>query len=101
VPFVTSDHRAKPDITIAGDRCYLLYNSIMRMWNNSPRWTTIDAIYKDLPYMAEFFVKHYGGEPKDWRAAADLAWMVFFNLHAMPYEWTKREENGDITGEPE
>lgn len=84
MPFVTQEHRDNPDTSIPGDLCYVYYKFMMEEWKNSPRWTTVDKILKNMiddPHQrAEF-----------------LAFLVFFNIHVMPYEQMKREENGDIT----
>ena len=95
MPFVKQDRRAIidgggfPVDGQPGDFCYLYYKPMVDAWSADPRWTTADAIYQDVlerrPIMAPNKV-----------AALDLAWQVFFNLHVMPYELKKREENGDI-----
>ena len=85
MPFVTKEHRQYPDLTIPGDTCYILYNDIMKRWKECPRWTTIDAILTDL-------------FPDQFQRAFFLAFLVFFNIHGMPYEEKKRAENGDIDG---
>jgi hypothetical protein len=87
MPFVDKNHRLNPDINIPGDRCYLKYAQIMEMWRAEPRWTTVDEIYK--------WVKEAAEEP-DMQRAKELAFMVFFNLHVMPYELKKMKDNGDI-----
>ena len=74
-----------------GDRCYLYYKKMVEAWRAEPRWTTAHTIYKSN-FMAvsrdEFSLDNY--------TARYLAWLVFFQLHVMPYELKKREENGDI-----
>lgn len=87
MPFVTAEHRLKPDLNIAGDRCFVFYQEMMAQWNKEPRWTTADEIYA--------FVQDQHINPAMQRAK-ELAWQVFFNLVVMPYEVEKREANGDI-----
>lgn len=71
-----------------GDRCYRHYKRMKQRWDENPRWTTAHEIYRD--------------RSDDWDAgveedvAWDLAWQVFFNLHVMPYEICKRDENGEV-----
>lgn len=72
-----------PDMEVPGDRCYVFYKELMKMWKENPRWTTIDK-------MAEYFIK----DPQ--LRAAFLAFLVFFAIHGMDYEQIKRKENGDI-----
>lgn len=90
MPFVTQNHRDLPDMKIAGDRCYLVYAAMVEKWKESPRWTTADEIYQALLkcLRCEYSIQD--------QAAHQLAWQVFFQLHVMPYELKKREENGDI-----
>lgn len=88
MPFVDQEHRVSPDIQIAGDRCYLYYVKMVQRWKEAPRWTTVDSIYKDL-------VEDTDDTPA-FKRARELAWLVFFNLYAMPYELIKRSQNGDI-----
>lgn len=74
-----------------GDFCFLEYRPMILAWNKSPRWSTADRIYR------EYLLKRLQSEPMlDTIAALDLAWQVFFNLHVMPYEVKKREENGEV-----
>ena len=70
-----------------GDRCYVYYKDMMKQWRKKPCWTTAHSIARDLS------VVH--GDP-DEDTACGMAFMVFFNLHVMPCELKKREENGDI-----
>ena len=72
-----------------GDLCYIHYKKMVDQWKASPRWSTAHAIYADLIF---------GPVPEglDNEAAKHLAWQVFFQLYVMPYEWQKKEENGDI-----
>lgn len=66
-----------------GDRCFKEYERFMHMWKDSPRWTTIDLMLEEMFPMAQ-------------ERAQFLAFLVFFNLHGMRYEMTKREENGEV-----
>ena len=91
MPFVDQEYRDNPDMEIPGDRCYLLYKELLDEWENSPRWTTVDTMLNDFLNNVD-----QGKVPKRHRAAAILAFMVFFQLHVIPYELKKREENGDI-----
>jgi hypothetical protein len=70
-----------------GDRCYAEYHSMVERWKVSPRWTTVHEIYADVLM---------GRASLNDTAALQLAWQVFFNLHVIPYELQKRQENGDI-----
>lgn len=90
MPFVTKKHRENPDINIPGDRCFLFYRDMVKRWKESPRWTTANEIYHEV--MQEM------SRCGDCRycSAQSLAWQVFFQLYVMPYEFKKREENGDI-----
>jgi len=83
MPFVDLEHRAKPDPSIPGDRCYEEYAKIMTAWRQAPRWATVDAIAAYI-------------WPRKWDRALVLAFLVFFSVHVMPYEKLKRKENGDI-----
>lgn len=103
MPFTTQENRVKfPDtktdddnlrhaheIGAPGDRCFVFYRPMIRAWRASPRWTTAHELRKkkdnDLVYLGT-----------DDRTALNLAWDVFFNLHVMPYEIKKREENGEV-----
>lgn len=89
MPFVTAEHRAKPNLDIPGDLCYTYYKHLIEKWRNEPRWTTAHNLYKEMlneqPYLGI-----------DQRAAYQLAWQVFFQLRVMPYEMQKMKENGDI-----
>jgi hypothetical protein len=82
MPFISKEHRAKPDLTVPGDRCYLEYKKMLGMWRTSSKWTTVDQI------LEEFIVDEA-------ERAFFLAFLVFFALHVMPYEIKKREENGE------
>lgn len=89
MPFVTQDHREKPDILIPGDLCYMYYKSMVEDWKNKPCWTTAHKLYQ---HMIEF---RDTGNPYT-QAAMELAWQVFFQIYVMEYEQRKRQENGDI-----
>ena len=69
-----------------GDRCFLEYRRMMREWKKNTGWTTADTLAANLL-------------PDEQARAYFLAFLVFFNLHVMPYERMKQRENGDITGE--
>lgn len=83
MPFVSKEHRAKPDTRIAGDRCYLHYKKMADMWKASPRWTCVDQM------LEEFMVDEE-------ERAFFLAFLVFFAEKVMPYEQVRKIENGDI-----
>jgi len=83
MPFVTKDHREEPCLGCAGDRCYIYYQDIMKEWRANPRWTTVDIIAADL-------------FPDELQRAHFLAFMVFFQMHVIPYEEQKRVENGEV-----
>lgn len=85
-PFVDAPHRANPDITIPGDRCFIKYRNFLKAWRTSPRWTTADMIASSI-------------WPDPWTRAAVLAFLVFFCLYVMPYEQKKRKENGEVETE--
>jgi len=73
-----------------GDRCYVPYKKMVDEWRKEPRWSTAHKIYMGLTRMP------IGEMNEDDWVAAQLAWQVFFQLHVMPYELKKREENGDV-----
>jgi hypothetical protein len=86
MPFIPPEDRSKEGLSyspIPGERCYAQYKDMMDTWRASPRWTTVDAILAD-----------YITDPI--RRAEFLAFLVFFQIHVMPYEERKRKENGDI-----
>lgn len=66
-----------------GDLCFVQYRRMIREWNKNPRWTTVDNIAAGL-------------FPDTEMRAAFLAFLVFFNFKALPYERMKQRENGDI-----
>ena len=91
MPFITEEHRKDTDVNVPGDRCYLFYKEMVEDWRRQPRWATADTIMvRLLDYLDRRTVNQSN------RAAALLAFMVFFNLEVMPYELKKREENGDV-----
>lgn len=73
-----------------GDRCYYFYQGMMDRWEKAPSWTTVHEIYKEFNYPLNL--------DTDDVTAKRLAWLVFFDLHVIPYEIQKRIENGDIRG---
>lgn len=83
MPFVSKEHRANPDATVPGDRCYMKYKQMISAWTASPRWTCVDQILED-------FISD-----EDERAFF-LAFLVFFSKHVMKYEDQKEAENGPI-----
>jgi hypothetical protein len=83
MPFVSQEHRAKPDYEIPGDCCYEEYSKMIQAWTIEPRWTMVDAIAAQI-------------WPDKWKRAFILAFLVFFALKVMPYELKKQVENGDI-----
>lgn len=83
MPFVSKEHRVKPDLKVPGDRCYVHYKKMMDMWTASPRWTTVDQILEDFCVDEE-------------ERAFLLAFLVFFSEKVMPYEQEKKSLNGDI-----
>lgn len=88
MPFVEKSHRDKPDLSIPGDLCYLEYRKIMDEWNKSPRWTTVDKIFKSFIPMSWLF--------SDRKRAELLALAVFFCKVVMKYEDEKEALNGEI-----
>ena len=95
MPFINKDRREILDAgkqllnPKPGDYCYVAYKKMVDRWNDDPCWTTANNIYADLSSPSRKI--EYG-----WDVAGQLAWQVFFQLHVMPYELKKREENGDI-----
>ena len=98
MPFITQERRKIIDQSgiyglddiQPGDRCYPEYRKFVDAWKAQPRWTTAHSLYKQL------LVNRQHCDSLDSKAALDLAWQVFFQLHVMPYELMKRKENGDI-----
>lgn len=72
-----------------GDFCYKYYKPMVDEWYQSRRWSTAHRIFEHLYDELEEASRFE-------KAAKELAWQVFFQLHVMPYELQKREENGDI-----
>jgi hypothetical protein len=94
MPFVTQEHREKPDINVPGDLCYVFYKELVRRWKKEPRWTTAHNLYKGIKaYTAGSF---FYGPDEDHVTAIELAWQVFFIKYVMPYEDLKEKENGTI-----
>ncbi len=90
MPFVTQEHRDKPDLTLPGDRCYVYYARMVYRWKENPRWSTVDEMYeKVLSSTGEFSILND-------RVAIKLAWQVFFQKYVMPYENLKEKVNGTI-----
>lgn len=90
MPFIKPERRSKMiegslENIEPGDRCFYHYHRIMSEWKSNPRWTTVDGLLSNL-------------FPDNEERAEMLAFLVFFSLHAMPYENEKREENGDVLG---
>lgn len=109
MPFIKNEKRplvrSNPAVymTDPGDRCYLIYNEMLRQWREEPRWTTADRIHENFVMNTEdniFLEDLYSKAPttgyNELCNAASLAWQVFFNLYVMEYERKKRSENGDI-----
>jgi len=94
MPFINQETRetlpdscnASIDVKAAespGERAYIYYRSMMRIWRRNPRWKTADMLLMHLI-------------PDDNRRAEALAFLTFFCLHVMPYEEKKRRENGEV-----
>lgn len=95
MPFTTAESRRITDATgpqTVGDRCFLAYREMLRLWRHSQRWTTAHEIYRDLVIGASL------GKPcqDDDTLAGQLAWQVFFAFHVLPYEEQMRIENGEV-----
>ncbi len=67
-----------------GDQCYIVYCGLIDAWKKEPRWTTAHNLFKET------------FDVTDEQAAKTLAYLVFFNLHVIPYELEKKDQNGDI-----
>ena len=91
MPFVSDEHRKNPDMDIPGDRCYVEYKKIVDEWKANPRWGTADSMMQDL-----IFYLTETGDDLRYKSASILAFLVLFNLHIMPYELQKRQENGSV-----
>lgn len=88
MPFITQEARERLlhyQPTTPGEACYIQYKEMMYMWSKAPCWSTVD-------YMLQSMLPDLTAEDR----ATILALMVFFQLHVMPYELKKREENGDV-----
>jgi len=101
MPFIKPERRPVIDLWVnrgkkprfslgVGDMCYTYYKEMVDAWRVDPRWKTAHVIYDELLNNRK---SHVTAEQI---TARDLAWQVFFQLHVMPYELKKREENGDI-----
>lgn len=75
-----------------GDRCYVHYEYMVRVFKADTSWGTVDALFRDV--VLNFNCDELEREAE--LSARYLAWHVFFQLHVIPYERTKRYENGDI-----
>jgi len=103
MPFITSEARRMTDTLgpkEVGDRCFMFYRAMLRAWRAFPRWTTAHELYKDMVMIPSGLdnpnLTTTVAEKMDDRAARELAWQVFFNLHVLPYELQKRTLNGEI-----
>lgn len=97
MPFVTKDHRERPDLEIPGDLCYVYYKRMVDDWKQNPRWTTANSIY--MLMKIDISGQHsFTGLPMTRMhvAAYELAWQVFFQKYVMEYENLKEKENGTI-----
>lgn len=87
MPFIKQEDRAKSIDEllegVPGEKCFVHYRPMMRRWHANPCWKTVDQI-----------ACHFWPDPSE--RARMLAFLVFFNLHVMPYELKKREENGEV-----
>ena len=86
MPFVPQSNRKKiseglPPESV-GDQCYIEYCRLMEAWKKERRWQTVHDQFKRI-----FRIE------SDAPAASMLAFMVWFNEHAMLYEWEKQNEN--------
>lgn len=93
MPFVTQQRRTlisngEVQEFTPGDHCYIHYRRLIQQWIENPRWTTAHNLFVSRYELSD------GTITDD--AACDLAWQVFFQLHVMPYELQKREENGEV-----
>jgi len=64
-----------------GDWCFKYYKPMVDEWRKRPGWTTAQNIYRES---IDVSIEH------------QMAWQVFFQIYVMPYEYKRREENGDI-----
>lgn len=103
MPFITTEARSMTDTLgpqEVGDHCFIHYREMLRAWRASPRWTTAHEIYKNMvmiPKASAVLSRPDQRENQNnERAALELAWQVFFQLHVMPYELQKRTLNGEV-----
>ena len=68
-----------------GHKCFRHYLHFMQMWNEEPRWRTIDKYAQRV-------------WSDDEQRAAALALLVFMYKHGFKYEDIQCEKNGDILG---
>ena len=90
-----------------GDICCLSYEPMVRKFLANPSWTTIHRIKEQvdngvwkrtfLDSRAETFAPHF--LQSDLVTATHLAWEVFFEFFAVPYEKQRFEENGGVIDE--
>lgn len=87
MPFIPRVDRDKPFAELEhgteGEKCFVSYRSMIRMWKATPRWATVDHIATAI-------------WPEAFARARILAFLVFFILHVMPYEIKKRKEHGEV-----
>ncbi len=84
MPFVTNEHREKPDPSIPGDLCFTYYKPLVDGWNKERRWTTWHNMCRDLFQMT------------DDQTAKFSAAIEFYIRHVHKYEDEKEQENGKI-----
>lgn len=87
------EHRILPQTP--GDQCFIYYREMLNLWRKNPCWTTAHLIYESVTNNVSpqtgYEVTYHANQ-----LALRLAWQVFFQLHVMPYEIQKREENGEV-----
>jgi hypothetical protein len=66
-----------------GDLCFKHYRAFMNMWNEEPRWRTIDKYAQRI-------------WSDDEQRAGALALLVFMHKHGFKYEDDQCKKNGDI-----
>ena len=109
MPFIVQKRRQKiADFGLSacvdfGDPCYVFYKYMVDEWKKEPRWTTAHKLYRDivLDELSDVFLPRHNQllarfDPMDIKAAADLAWQVFFQKYVMIYEDLKEKDNGTI-----
>ncbi len=96
-----------------GDLCFIFYHEILLTYIKKPRWTTIHQLKKtyvinpkmdthirevgdELTKVGRLYGYNQVFDYNDLFTAAALAYDIFFQFYAIPYEVKKREENGDI-----